>query len=82
VKKSVRLRAMPRGRFELVVSGSLVLPDGRLMDGDLGVDEGRIAAIAEPGALTGDERIEAGRHLVLPGVVDAHVHTRSEALKA
>ena len=69
---------MPRGRFELVVSGSLVLPDGRLMDGDLGVDEGRIAAIAEPGALTGDERIEAGRHLVLPGVVDAHVHTRSE----
>ncbi|TME54113.1 MAG: hypothetical protein E6I58_13685 [Chloroflexi bacterium] len=78
VKKSVRLRAMPRGRFELVVSGSLVLPDGRLMDGDLGVDEGRIAAIAEPGALTGDERIEAGRHLVLPGVVDAHVHTRSE----
>src|SRR5229473_494397 len=69
---------MPRGRFELVVAGRLVLPDGRLVDGDLGVDEGRIAAIAEPGALTGDERIDAGRHLVMPGVVDAHVHTRSE----
>ena len=69
---------MARDRFELVVSGRLVLPDGRLVDGDLGVDEGRIAAIAEPGALTGDDRIDAGAALVLPGVVDAHVHTRSE----
>jgi allantoinase len=63
---------------DLVIAGRLALPDGRLVDGELGVVDGRITAIAEAGALVGAERIEAGGSLVLPGVVDAHVHTRSE----
>jgi allantoinase len=61
-----------------VVSGTLALPGGLLVEGDLGVRDGRIAAIADRDALTGAERIDAGRRLVLPGVVDGHVHTRSE----
>jgi len=63
---------------DLVIAGRLVLADGRVLDGELGVAGGRITAIAAAGTLSGDERIEAGRHLVMPGVVDAHVHTRSE----
>ncbi len=64
--------------YELVVAGTLALPDGRLVDGELGILDGRIAAITHDGALTGADRIDAGGSLVLPGVVDAHVHTRSE----
>jgi allantoinase len=56
----------------------LALPGDRLVHGEVGVKAGRIAAIAEPGSLNGSERIDAGRALVVPGVVDAHVHTRSE----
>ncbi len=64
--------------FDLVVAGHLALPNGRPAPGELGIREGRIAAIAEPGSLSGQERLEGGNGLVLPGVVDAHVHTRSE----
>ena len=70
---------MPRAQqFDLVVAGILALPGDRLVQGEIGVRAGRIAAIADPGSLTGSERLDAGRFLVLPGVVDAHVHTRSE----
>src|SRR6202165_5451828 len=64
--------------FDLVVAGVLALPGDRLVQGEVGVRAGRIAAIADPGSLTGSERIDAGRSLVMPGVVDGHVHTRSE----
>jgi len=64
--------------FDLVVAGTLALPGDRLVRGEVGVRDGRIAAIADAGSLRGAERIEAGRMLVMPGVVDAHVHTRSE----
>lgn len=64
--------------LDLVVSGTLALPDGRLVDGELGIREGRIATITGPGLLNGSDRLDAGSSLVLPGVVDAHVHTRSE----
>jgi allantoinase len=64
--------------FDLVVAGMLALPGERLVQGEVGVRAGRIAAIAGPGSLSGSERIDAGHALVMPGVVDAHVHTRSE----
>jgi allantoinase len=63
--------------FDLVVAGRLALPGGQLIEGEVGVRDGRIAAISEPGSLTGSDRLDA-TGLVLPGVVDAHVHTRSE----
>lgn len=69
---------MKNQTYDLVVAGKLTLPDGRLVDGELGIARGRIAAIADGGALGGADRIDAGDSLVLPGVVDAHVHTRSE----
>jgi len=63
--------------LDLVVAGNLVLPGDHLVAGEIGIREGRIAAIAESGALNAGRRIEA-KGVVLPGVVDAHVHTRSE----
>jgi allantoinase len=65
-------------QHDLVVAGRLALPGGLVREAELGVSEGRIAAIGELGSLGGEERIDAGDRLVLPGVVDNHVHTRSE----
>src|ERR1700694_3864272 len=62
---------------DLVVAGTLALPGDRLVEGEVGIRDGRIAAIGEAGTLAGEKRIET-KGLVLPGVVDAHVHTRSE----
>jgi dihydroorotase (multifunctional complex type) len=63
--------------LDLVVRGGrCVLPDG-IREADLGVAAGRIAAIAPPGQLAGAATvIEAAGFLVLPGVLDAHVHVR------
>ena len=58
--------------------GRFALPGGRIEDGEIGIAQGRIAALAAPGELTGAERIDvAPGHLILPGHVDAHVHTGS-----
>jgi allantoinase len=64
--------------LDLVVSGRFALPGGQLRDGEIGVAQGRIAALGEAGELTADERIDVPTgQLILPGHVDAHVHTRS-----
>jgi allantoinase len=64
--------------LDLVVRGRFALPGGRIEDGEIGVAHGRIAALAMPGELSGAERIDApAGHLILPGHVDAHVHTGS-----
>ena len=62
---------------DLVVQGDIALPDGGLLEsGWLAVSEGRVAAVSET-PLTGIEHVDASGHLILPGFVDAHVHTRS-----
>lgn len=53
-----------------------MLPGGTVQQGSVGVRNGRIAAISrEPP--TAERSLDFGEALVLPGVVDAHVHTRS-----
>ncbi|HEV2357774.1 MAG TPA: dihydroorotase family protein [bacterium] len=65
---------------ELVVRGRVVLPERIIDDGYVAVEGGRIAAIGVAAAgLPGAARtVAAGASYVLPGVVDTHVHTRSE----
>lgn len=59
-------------QFDLVVSGGrLVMTDG-VVDADLGIRAGRIAAIGV--GLQALERVDAHGALVLPGLVDPHVH--------
>jgi dihydroorotase (multifunctional complex type) len=61
-----------------VVNGHLVLPD-RIEIGDLIIDNGCITAILKPGQSSAEqasEIIDANNHIVLPGLVDVHVHFR------
>ncbi len=64
--------------FDLTVQGDIVRPGGVLLkDGWLGVRRGKIAAVSAV-ALVGRAHVDASGRLVLPGFVDAHVHTRSD----
>ncbi len=59
--------------YDTVISGgTLITPQGRFR-GDLGIAQGRIAALSES-RLEGRERIDARGLHVLPGAVDLHVH--------
>lgn len=69
-----------RDELDLVVSGRLLRPSAEPAPGRVGISGGRISAIAEPGApLPARRELDCGDSLVLPGVVDAHVHTGSAA---
>ncbi len=59
---------------DLVVAGGHVLCPATGVDAiaDVAIDEGRIAAVGE--GLTGRERVEAAGLLVVPGLIDLHVH--------
>ena len=54
--------------------GKAVLPHGSIVEADIGVIGDRIAAIAAPGTLTGEVAVDLRGLLVMPGVVDAHIH--------
>ncbi len=59
-----------------IVRGSrIVMPSGTRA-ADVLIEHERIAAVAPYGSLTAQEVIDAAERLVIPGVVDSHVHTR------
>jgi dihydropyrimidinase len=62
--------------FDLVIHGGLVaLPGQAPVLLDIAVNEGRVAAILEPGTQAdARERIDATGRLVMPGALDVHVH--------
>ncbi|UAK16383.1 dihydroorotase [Sporolactobacillus terrae] len=60
--------------FEKVVRGKLVLKD-RLVDGEIGITNEKIASIATDGEkLQGDAVLDFGKAYVFPGFIDEHVH--------
>ena len=68
----------------------LVIDNGRLIDGtgaawtvrDLGISNGRIAAIGKLGQEATAERVDATDRVVCPGFVDAHSHSELAILDA
>jgi allantoinase len=67
-------------RFDTVISEGIgVFPWGTTA-ADIGIVDGRIAAIANAGMLTGDTVVEASGKFVLPGAIDLHVHLREPGL--
>ncbi|WP_435169147.1 dihydropyrimidinase [Falsirhodobacter sp. 1013] len=64
--------------FDTVIHSGTVVTATDSFKGDIGIRDGRIAAIAEtlPG---GDRRIDAGGRLVLPGGIEAHAHIAQES---
>ncbi len=59
----------------LIRGGTCVLPWGEAA-ADVGVRDGRIAAIGALGGASAEQVIEAGGLHVLPGLIDPHVHLR------
>ncbi|MBI3376264.1 MAG: dihydropyrimidinase [Betaproteobacteria bacterium] len=59
--------------FDLVIRGGDVATETATFPSDVGVRDGRIAALA-PGLTKGEREVDARGKLVLPGGVDSHCH--------
>ncbi|MEK4423746.1 allantoinase AllB [Solibacillus sp. FSL K6-1523] len=63
--------------FDVVIKGKIVLPN-EVIDGEIGVLNGKIEAIERSqGSLIGNQIIDAIGQIILPGVIDGHVHAFS-----
>src|ERR1700761_9384514 len=59
--------------MDLIVRKARILRDGELVETDIGVDRGKIAAIAPALAADGPV-LNAGGCLVVPGLIETHIH--------
>ncbi|BCW88852.1 L-hydantoinase [Alphaproteobacteria bacterium SO-S41] len=66
--------------FDLVLRNGQVVTSSGLIAADIGVRDGRIAALGRIGAGQGGETVDATGLHILPGVIDAHVHFREPGL--
>ncbi|MGN6378656.1 MAG: allantoinase AllB [Gaiellales bacterium] len=58
-----------------VIAGGTLATERGVLAADLVIEDGRIAAVAEPGAAPpADELIDASGLVVLPGAIDPHAH--------
>ncbi len=64
--------------MKLVLSGGRILDPSQNLDreGDLVIEDGRIAGIVAAGSASGDEVRDVRGKLVTPGLIDIHVHLR------
>jgi len=58
----------------VIIKDAKIVLRNRIFDGDLQYERGKIKRIGKN--LSGDEKISASGHYILPGAVDAHVHFR------
>ena len=63
--------------FDLVLSGSVVLPSHVIANGYVAVRDGRIAHVGEGPAPAARDRHVLGDAYILPGGIDGQVHSRS-----
>ena len=63
-------------RAEILVQGGALVTEHEVFAADLAIVGGRVAGILEPGApgVQAETRVDARGKLVLPGLVDGHVH--------
>jgi len=66
------MESLPVAEFDLVVRGGTLATSERTFEADIGVKDGRIAAI--DAGLRGGQEIDARGRLVTPGGVDSHCH--------
>jgi dihydropyrimidinase len=64
--------------FDTVIHGGRVATASDVFDADIGIKDGKIAAIAEK-LSGGERRIDASGKLVLPGGIEAHAHIAQES---
>ncbi len=64
--------------FDLVLQGTLVLPDTLVPRGFVAVRDGLVAALGQGVMPEAKERHDLGDALIFPGVIDAQVHSLSQ----
>ena len=64
--------------FDLVLSGRVVLTEREIPAGFVAIRDGRVAMIGEGAAPAGRDSHALGQALILPGAVDAQVHSLSQ----
>lgn len=64
--------------FDLVLSGTVVLPDLIVENGYVAVRDGKVIHVGEGKAPSAHERHELGNALILPGAIDAQTHSLSQ----
>ncbi len=64
--------------FDLVLKGTLVLPDRIVPHGFVAVRDGLVAEIGQGDTPAGRESHDVGEALILPGAIDAQVHSLSQ----
>lgn len=68
--------------YSLIIRNARIArPDGGTVDGDLACEAGRIARIGRGIDAEARESIDAGGRLLLPGVIDPHVHLRDPGME-
>jgi dihydroorotase (multifunctional complex type) len=66
--------------LDLGILNGTIISDGKSFRGDVGIEDGRIALVAQPGALpTAKQTLNVEGQLILPGAIDAHFHCRAPA---
>lgn len=68
-------------RFDLILSGGTVVNQDGTGKRDVGIRDGRIAAIGDLSRASADQRIDCTGLHILPGVVDSQVHFREPGLE-
>lgn len=70
--------------MKLLIKGGRIIDPANGLDtiGDILVEEGKIIEIAEKITVNADETIDATGSLVVPGLIDVHVHLREPGLEA
>ena len=72
---------MSTKNFSCTITNGLVATPSGVVEADVGIADGKIAALAARGMLGGGDRVlDAAGKLVLPAVVDAHVHFNDPGL--
>jgi allantoinase len=61
---------------DLLIKNGRILRDGELVEADLSIDSGRIAAIEKIATSKASRVIDARGLILLPGLIDPHVHFR------
>lgn len=61
-------------KYDLVITGGTIATASDTFQADIGIKDGRIAALAMDLASEATEVIDAEGHYVLPGGIDSHVH--------
>ena len=69
------------GKYDLVVAGGTVATPSGLVQTDIAVRDGRVAALGDLARADSDLVFEAEGLHVLPGVIDTHIHSREPGLE-